>query len=134
MENARTRTRDTGVRPDSGRAPPGRSPRVPRERRTTGRTPKPIHHVHRLAIETNYKGFRGKAKGPRPTGALSIGKTPDRNMERATGFEPATSSLGSLHSTPELRPLTPCSYHRTDSRGNRHAHPRNFRTRSWTSR
>ncbi|MBP2689398.1 MAG: hypothetical protein H6R41_1396, partial [Deltaproteobacteria bacterium] len=23
-------------------------------------------------------------------------------MERATGFEPATSSLGSLHSTPEL--------------------------------
>ncbi len=24
--------------------------------------------------------------------------------ERATGFEPATSSLGSWHSTPELRP------------------------------
>ncbi len=26
-------------------------------------------------------------------------------MERETGFEPATSSLGSWHSTPELLPL-----------------------------
>ena len=28
-------------------------------------------------------------------------------MERATGVEPATSSLGSWHSTTELRPLRP---------------------------
>jgi hypothetical protein len=28
-------------------------------------------------------------------------------MERATGVEPATSSLGSWHSTTELRPLSP---------------------------
>jgi hypothetical protein len=28
--------------------------------------------------------------------------------ERATGFEPATSSLGSWHSTTELRPRTIC--------------------------
>ena len=27
------------------------------------------------------------------------------NMERAMGFEPTTSCLGSKHSTPELRPL-----------------------------
>src|SRR5439155_12470535 len=27
--------------------------------------------------------------------------------ERATGFEPVTSSLGSWHSTPELRPQSP---------------------------
>jgi hypothetical protein len=27
-------------------------------------------------------------------------------MERATGVEPATSSLGSWHSTTELRPLS----------------------------
>ena len=35
-------------------------------------------------------------------------------MERATGFEPATSSLGSLHSTPELRPHFPVLLPRTD--------------------
>ncbi len=28
------------------------------------------------------------------------------SLERATGVEPATSSLGSWHSTAELRPLT----------------------------
>src|SRR2546425_5025207 len=31
-----------------------------------------------------------------------------RERERATGFEPATSSLGSWHSTPELRPRGCC--------------------------
>src|SRR4029077_6460658 len=30
--------------------------------------------------------------------------------ERATGFEPVTSSLGSWHSTPELRPRNPVSH------------------------
>jgi hypothetical protein len=30
-----------------------------------------------------------------------------RSMERATGLEPATSSLGSWHSTTELHPLSP---------------------------
>jgi hypothetical protein len=29
-----------------------------------------------------------------------------KRLERATGVEPATSSLGSWHSTTELRPLT----------------------------
>ena len=29
----------------------------------------------------------------------------DKSMERAMGFEPTTSCLGSKHSTPELRPL-----------------------------
>ena len=28
------------------------------------------------------------------------------NVERAMGFEPTTSCLGSKHSTPELRPLS----------------------------
>src|SRR5690349_24633842 len=32
-------------------------------------------------------------------------------MERETGFEPATSSLGSWHSTTELLPLGTCSNH-----------------------
>src|SRR6266508_5850827 len=31
--------------------------------------------------------------------------TPCRHLERPTGFEPATSSLGSWHSATELRPL-----------------------------
>ena len=31
-------------------------------------------------------------------------------MERAMGFEPTTSCLGSKHSTPELRPLDVCDY------------------------
>src|SRR5437764_12416553 len=31
----------------------------------------------------------------------------NRTAERATGFEPVTSSLGSWDSTPELRPQTP---------------------------
>ena len=30
------------------------------------------------------------------------------NLERAMGFEPTTSCLGSKHSTPELRPLNVC--------------------------
>ena len=29
----------------------------------------------------------------------------EKSMERAMGFEPTTSCLGSKHSTPELRPL-----------------------------
>ena len=33
----------------------------------------------------------------------------DRNMERETGFEPATSTLARSHSTTELFPLTPKS-------------------------
>jgi hypothetical protein len=36
-------------------------------------------------------------------------------MERATGFEPATFSLGSLHSTPELRPHASHFYHKPAS-------------------
>ena len=31
----------------------------------------------------------------------------ERNMERETGFEPATSTLARSHSTTELFPLTP---------------------------
>jgi hypothetical protein len=34
-----------------------------------------------------------------------IGVDLGKRMERATGVEPATSSLGSWHSTAELRPL-----------------------------
>ena len=33
------------------------------------------------------------------------GRSGDLNVERATGIEPATSGLGSRHSTIELRPL-----------------------------
>ncbi len=33
-----------------------------------------------------------------------------KKMERAMGFEPTTSCLGSKHSTPELRPLNVCDY------------------------
>ncbi len=32
-----------------------------------------------------------------------------KNLERATGIEPVTSSLGSWHSTAELRPLSAVS-------------------------
>ena len=41
-------------------------------------------------------------------------------MERETGFEPATSSLGSWHSTPELLPLQ--SY-RTNKNSGRYSLP-----------
>ena len=34
-----------------------------------------------------------------------VGQDGERSAERATGLEPATSSLGSWHSTTELRPL-----------------------------
>ena len=35
-----------------------------------------------------------------------IRRRPEKVVERATGLEPATSSLGSWHSTTELRPLS----------------------------
>ena len=34
-----------------------------------------------------------------------ISSSREGNVERAMGFEPTTSCLGSKHSTPELRPL-----------------------------
>ena len=40
-------------------------------------------------------------------------------MERETGIEPATSSLGSLRSTPELLPLRSCPALESTSKGNR---------------
>src|SRR6266508_3748666 len=63
---------------------------------------RPDERVTRAARATARMGelemtsFRAKRKaGPGLRG---------RPGERATGFEPATSSLGSWHSTPELRP------------------------------
>ena len=41
-------------------------------------------------------------------------RNPLEELERATGFEPATSSLGSWHSATELRP--PCPFYITRSR------------------
>ena len=35
-----------------------------------------------------------------------ISSSQEGNLERAMGFEPTTSCLGSKHSTPELRPLS----------------------------
>ena len=35
-----------------------------------------------------------------------ISPSQEGNLERAMGFEPTTSCLGSKHSTPELRPLS----------------------------
>ena len=37
-----------------------------------------------------------------------ISPSQEGNLERAMGFEPTTSCLGSKHSTPELRPLNVC--------------------------
>ena len=36
---------------------------------------------------------------------VGISPSQAREVERAMGFEPTTSCLGSKHSTPELRPL-----------------------------
>ncbi len=47
------------------------------------------------------------APKPAPVGSivfLEINQALGKRMERATGVEPATSSLGSWHSTAELRP------------------------------
>src|SRR6266851_10001627 len=40
----------------------------------------------------------------RAQGATALRRNPPRRLERPTGFEPATSSLGSWHSATELRP------------------------------
>ncbi len=39
--------------------------------------------------------------------AAALHRDPLGELERPTGFEPATSSLGSWHSATELRPLVP---------------------------
>ena len=68
---------------------------------------------------------------PTPPGNRGRKKTPDAlsspgflsTMERATGFEPATSTLARLHSTAELRPHRDLDCRQTDrglSTGGRH--------------
>src|SRR5438105_14421192 len=52
----------------------------------------------------------------------------NRTAERATGFEPVTSSLGSWHSTPELRPQNAFPSNGKTYR-NLHAHPRTRKPR-----
>ena len=68
----------------------------------------------RVGIEPTHKGFADLSLTtwvPRPdqrwrqeaqNGARANG---DRNLERETGFEPATSTLARSHSTTELLPL-----------------------------
>ena len=49
--------------------------------------------------------FVNSEERTRPVEAVGISPCQDREVERAMGFEPTTSCLGSKHSTPELRPL-----------------------------
>jgi hypothetical protein len=52
-----------------------------------------------------YRSLMGDRILARPSlGMFGVGGA---TLERETGFEPATSSLGSWHSTPELLPLQP---------------------------
>ena len=71
----------------------------------------------RVGIEPTHKGFADLSLTtwvPRPAPYVSVpaGKSPSaenwlatKNLERETGFEPATSTLARSHSTTELLPL-----------------------------
>src|SRR6516225_9458704 len=51
-----------------------------------------------------------------------VGSQPlERKLERETGFEPATSTLARSHSTTELFPLEPSTYHQSRTERNTRA-------------
>src|SRR2546426_5511564 len=58
-----------------------------------------------------WRRFGGQPSRGLPTVAHArVGKR-ERRLERETGFEPATSTLARSHSTTELFPLEPPTYH-----------------------
>ncbi len=63
-----------------------------------------IEVLQTSALPLGYRAVRhAKAKSPRRRGAQI-------ELERETGFEPATSTLARSHSTAELLPLGLCEY------------------------
>src|SRR5579864_8347432 len=70
----------------------------------------------RVGIEPTHKGFADLSLTtwvPRPdlrTKEFTRGEQVNKNLERETGFEPATSTLARSHSTTELLPLAPSFY------------------------
>jgi hypothetical protein len=50
---------------------------------------------------------------PYHLGTAPKGGAAEKNLERETGFEPATSTLARSHSTTELLPLSTCTFYNT---------------------
>ena len=74
----------------------------------TGKRPLPDGLKRKVEALGAYHLLIGDKHSTPPTGDEGAGKSADigtKRMERAMGFEPTTSCLGSKHSTPELRPL-----------------------------
>ena len=59
----------------------------------------------RKDLYQRYLGVVNSEEENRVEGRVGISPFQAEKVERAMGFEPTTSCLGSKHSTPELRPL-----------------------------